>query len=236
MSNYLKKSAYSLEQAAKIIGCDETDLIDLAADREARIHVLTGGRTHFFTLYFNVDDVLLREMKQLPEICMVPYEHWKRIRAGQNPELNTLTDKDSKNSIDGIGDIPYLGPWYDLADREIKLTQFIVLHDELERLLTVISQEDGAGKHAGKGTKNNMNKKTRRPRIDNLKRAIGSALEAIGKKPSLEELWKYIQDGKDTTGIIEDTTDEKITWKDTKGKWHDISKNTLANRLSRVKS
>ena len=77
--------------------------------------------------------------------------------------------------------------------------------------------------------------KLKRTRTDNLKRAIDAAINALGKKPSFDELWQYFQDDKDETDIIEDTTDDKITWVDTKGKLKDIKKTTLANRLSRIK-
>jgi hypothetical protein len=78
-------------------------------------------------------------------------------------------------------------------------------------------------------------KKTTRKRTDNLSRAITEAINAIGKKPSLDELWRYFQNDKDKTGFIEDYDDEKIVWIDTKGIMHDTPKDTLANRLSRVK-
>jgi hypothetical protein len=76
---------------------------------------------------------------------------------------------------------------------------------------------------------------TPRTRTDNLARAINAAINAIGKKPSLDELWRYFQNDKDKTGFIEDFDDEKIVWRDTKGIIHDTPKDTFANRLSRVK-
>jgi hypothetical protein len=75
-----------------------------------------------------------------------------------------------------------------------------------------------------------------RTRKTNLSRAIYAAIEVIGKKPSLDELWKYFEDGKDETGFIEDNTDIDITWLDTKGKLHDTKKESIANLLSRIKS
>lgn len=75
-----------------------------------------------------------------------------------------------------------------------------------------------------------------RTRKDNLSRAIDSAIVKLGKKPSLDELWKYFQDDRDETGFIEDFTDTHITWKDSRGKLHDTQKESIANRLSRVNS
>jgi len=93
----------------------------------------------------------------------------------------------------------------------------------------------GAGNHAGTETKNDADK-TPRTRTDNLTRAINAAITTIGKKPSLDELWRYFEDDKDETGFIEDYTDTHITWRDTKGKMMDTQKESLANRLSRVNS
>ena len=78
----------------------------------------------------------------------------------------------------------------------------------------------------------------KKPRIrrDNLGRAIEAAVEAIGRKPTLDELWQYFQNDKDTTGFIADYTDIHITWTCTKGKLHDTQKKSIANRLSRIKS
>ncbi|MDD2723418.1 MAG: hypothetical protein PHH59_05250 [Methylovulum sp.] len=78
-------------------------------------------------------------------------------------------------------------------------------------------------------------KKTR-TRTTNLRRAIVAAVNRFGRKPSFDELWQYFQDDKDDTGYIEDYTDTRITWKDTKGKLHDTNKTTIANQLSQIKS
>jgi hypothetical protein len=74
-----------------------------------------------------------------------------------------------------------------------------------------------------------------RNRQDNLTKAIKAAILQIGKKPSLDELWQYFQDDKDETETIVDYKDTHITWKTTKGALKDIKKETLANRLSRIK-
>ncbi len=76
---------------------------------------------------------------------------------------------------------------------------------------------------------------TKRTRRDKLSIAIDAAITSMGKKPSFEELWQYFQNDNDDTGIIEDFTDDKITWKDSKGKLQDIERRTLANRLSKIK-
>lgn len=82
----------------------------------------------------------------------------------------------------------------------------------------------------------NDGEKEPRKRKDNLSRAINSAITSLGYKPSFDELWQYFQCDKDESGFIVDFTEDKITWTDTKGKLHDTSKTTLANRLSRVRS
>lgn len=74
-----------------------------------------------------------------------------------------------------------------------------------------------------------------RKRQDNLSRAIGAAISSFGKKPSFDELWQFFQEDKDETGFVEDYCDTHVTWKCTKGNFHDTKKETLANRLSRVK-
>lgn len=75
-----------------------------------------------------------------------------------------------------------------------------------------------------------------RKRKDMLTVAIEAAIVRLKKKPSFDELWSYFQSDKDETGNIEDFDDGKITWKDTKGRLHDVPKRSLANRLSRIKS
>jgi hypothetical protein len=81
----------------------------------------------------------------------------------------------------------------------------------------------------------NIKPLVKRTRKDNLSRAIDAAISFFNQKPSFDELWQYFLDDKDETGIIEDYTDTHITWKCTKGKFHDTKKETLANRLSRIK-
>ncbi|MDO9160897.1 MAG: hypothetical protein Q8N35_06175 [Methylococcaceae bacterium] len=82
----------------------------------------------------------------------------------------------------------------------------------------------------------NKEVKKKRTRKTNLIRAIEAAVKFFPKKPSFDELWQYFQNEKDTTGFIEDYTDTKLTWLDTKGKCHDTKKATIANHLSRLSS
>jgi hypothetical protein len=71
-----------------------------------------------------------------------------------------------------------------------------------------------------------------RKRKDNLTRAIEAAIKSFGCKPSLEDLWQFFINDRDETGIVQDSTDEKITWMDTKGRFQDTTKKALANRLT----
>jgi hypothetical protein len=126
-----------LTLAAKELGCTEDYLKHLAANRNARIHVLTGGRAHWFDLDFDENDKLAKVMKASPKICLVPFEFWARREAGADCKLNSLTSVDSKNMPDGIGDVLYSAPWYDCTGKTIEFTKFVILRDELERLKLV---------------------------------------------------------------------------------------------------
>jgi hypothetical protein len=98
------------------------------------------------------------------------------------------------------------------------------------------NEQSSAGNIEGNTKGNNERVSTpsnkSRTRRTNLSKAIDSAIETLGKKPSFDELWQFFQDDKDTTGNIEDFTDTHITWKDTKGKLHDTKKETIKNQLS----
>jgi hypothetical protein len=83
-------------------------------------------------------------------------------------------------------------------------------------------------------TRNKIAKKTKK-RIDNLTKAILAACESFGRKPAFNELWNYFQSDKDKTEIISDYKDTHITWQTTKGKIKDTQKESVANRLSRLK-
>jgi hypothetical protein len=120
--------------AAKELGCTEDYFKHLAANRNARIHVLTGGRASWETFLFDEHDRLVKFRQALPNICLVPFEFWARWEAGDDCQLNSLTSVDSKNMPDGIGDVLYSAPWKDCTGKTIEFTKFVILRDELERL------------------------------------------------------------------------------------------------------
>ncbi len=72
-------------------------------------------------------------------------------------------------------------------------------------------------------------------RKDNLRRAIEAAIRKFGGKPSFDELWEYFQNDRDETRIIQDFNDNFVFWADTRGSIIKTKKETLANRLSRIK-
>jgi hypothetical protein len=116
------------------------------------------------------------------------------------------------------------------------VNDFLDMHQNKPEPQAEAVGDAGVGSQCDTKPKNKADTKTPRTRTDNLSRAIDAAIKSIGKKPSLDELWQYFQDDKDETGFIEDYTDEKITWRDTKGSMKDTQKLSLANRLSRVNS
>ncbi|MDO9268168.1 MAG: hypothetical protein Q7T96_03540 [Methylobacter sp.] len=126
--------------------------------------------------------------------------------------------------------------------RFILLDEFISLNklttNEIEQLKLIFDQKPTLEpEFTAKQTlgKEQANIREPRKRQDNLKKAINAAITKMGKRPSFAELWQYFQDDKDDTGFIDDFKETHITWRDTKGKFHDIPKNTFANRLSRIK-
>lgn len=74
----------------------------------------------------------------------------------------------------------------------------------------------------------------KKKRKTNLKRAVLEAIDSFDCKPTLDELWEYFLKDGDTTGHIQDFTDDVLTWVDTKGKLHDTTKKTVANMLSSI--
>lgn len=72
-----------------------------------------------------------------------------------------------------------------------------------------------------------------RTRTDRLMVAIQTALL---KRPALttDELFNLLPDH-DETGVVVDGTDDKLTWVDTRGKYHDIDRAIFANRVSRLR-
>jgi hypothetical protein len=75
----------------------------------------------------------------------------------------------------------------------------------------------------------------KRTRKTNLIRAIEAAVKRFYEKPSLDDLWSFFEDGKDETIHIIDCNQDKITWSDSRGKFHDTKKNTVRNQLARIK-
>jgi hypothetical protein len=59
--------------------------------------------------------------------------------------------------------------------------------------------------------------------------AILAALPALrtklGRKPSADEVFCYLADH-DETGVIVDSTTDKLIWEDTKGELHNIARKT----------
>lgn len=129
---------YYLSEAAKGLDCTEDYLKHLAANRNARIHVLTGGRASCGSFYFDEHDRLVEFRKVLPNKCLVPFEFWARREAGEDCQLNSLASIESKNMPDGIGDELYSAPWQDCTGKSIEFSKFVVLRDEFERLKQVI--------------------------------------------------------------------------------------------------
>jgi hypothetical protein len=82
----------------------------------------------------------------------------------------------------------------------------------------------------------NKNSKRAGNRKDNLRRAMDAAIHLMGKKPTLDELWNFFEKDRDTTGCVVDCTYDKITWTDTRGNLHDIQRESLANRLAKIKA
>lgn len=79
-----------------------------------------------------------------------------------------------------------------------------------------------------------------RTRKINLVRAIESAVSklriSLGKKPSMDELWRYFGDELDETGFIVDFNDTHLIWVDTRGRFKNTKKSTVENHLAKIKS
>ena len=163
----------------------------------------------------------------------------ERIEGSKDDGFQEITDKNRIRKIEkgrlGNNYVVFTVYHDKFKDWLIKSNQWPLADDcLLNKWLEPEAVEDvGLVSHAGTDA-NNKAEKTPRTRKDNFNRAIDAAILAIGKKPSMDELWRYFQDDKDETGFIVDFTDEKITWVDTNNKLHDIPKKTFANRLSRV--
>jgi len=242
---------YSLKQAAKIIGCTKSDLMILSANRMARIHVLTGGRAHWFDLDFDENDRLVKFMKALPEICLVPFEFWARREAGEDCSLNSLTSVDSKNLPDGIGDVLYSAPWHDYTGKVIELTRFVVLPDELYRLKQVL--RDGlmqaeAETGVDEGTNSQADAEPASAEIiqdstvpneielTQWLRQTWNTEQMPGGTKFFGKLKKYV--GMKGSPIIEHYgagTEAGFKWRTSKGSEGEMKKSTLLNKVSKFK-
>jgi hypothetical protein len=121
----------------------------------------------------------------------------------------------------------------EVVETELKELDEVVKLEEQDKTAGNISPVSKSVKGESTG-KNGANQQ--RTRKVNLTVAIHAAVATFDKKPSLDELWKFFEEDKDETGIIEDFTDDQLTWKDTRGKLHDTKKATIANHLSRIKN
>lgn len=79
--------------------------------------------------------------------------------------------------------------------------------------------------------------RTSTTREDRLSVVIVAALEALRarlrREPKAAEVFAYLEE--DPTGIVVDSTDEKLTWVSEGGTLHDTKRKTVANRISRLR-
>ncbi len=79
--------------------------------------------------------------------------------------------------------------------------------------------------------------RTSTTREDRLSVAIVAALEALRarlrREPKAAEVFAYLEE--DPTGIVVDSTDEKLTWVSESGTLHDTKRKTVANRISKLR-
>lgn len=83
-------------------------------------------------------------------------------------------------------------------------------------------------------TASDKENKAKRTRKDRLTRAIEATLDVLGNDASADAVFSHLAE-RDTTGIIVDSTAEKIVWEDTKGSLHDTTRKSLANRLTKIR-
>jgi len=167
-----------------------------------------------------------------------------RLTISQRDELKALVD--AGRIDDALGELTYLSnvAWghclenmrtksseqrLQLLKEELLRAKILKAKFATETLVATTGCEDGPPERE-------LKKVRKLTRKDNLRLAIDAVIKSFGSKPSLDELWQFFQDDKDETGFIVDFADTHITWTDIKGKLHDTSKESLANRLSRIKS
>lgn len=224
-SKRVEPDYYPLDMVAEKTGYTKDYLICLAADKKLPLYVKLGGK-EAWALESHFEDGDSPEFCYLPTICKV----W----------VSTIVEYQSDPSVLLFGLSPLDDPTincYNLKDKiPLKDITLFVSAEDVARL----SKKENGNAASIETTEPTSLKPTQgnttRKRKDNLSKAIESAIKALRGKPSFEDLWQYFLDDKDTTGFIEDYTDNKITWRDTKGKMQDTTKLSLANRLSRVSS
>lgn len=148
--------------------------------------------------------------------------------------LKIDTDNNSANYRDKqYVDLKFIQPER-LSSNELDQLKKLIGNNQVSNVKPIetdLNKEHPSGDNIEKKQKQNKNSK----RKDNLTKAISAAIAEFNKKPSLEELWLYFQKDKDNTGFIVDFSDQKLTWRDTKGNLQDTKKGSVANRLSRIK-
>lgn len=168
----IDREYYPLDVAAKILKCDEGDLIHWAASGDLKVHVLTGMAEA--SRYTSEDEGIDIERHQfssydkfLPQICLVGQYHWYLVESLSNSILGMVHPKDCIETDDEW----WQGPWINFDGSEIELTAFVILHDELEKL-----------KQDSPQTKWNANV-SEIERSSMLKLIIGMAIDAYGYDP-----------------------------------------------------
>ena len=230
----MKRDYYPLNESAQMMGLTVDDLISLGINEKLKIIVLVKNKagylldSHLNTILpytpITISDRYFYVRKESLEV----YESEKA--SGKVPMLDHGKKSDNSGNH-----------WKLLFEDEyIPLTEnsLCILSDDIKQYRDQqpqVVKDSDLNNQVMAGVKNKSDKTTR-TRIDNLNRAINAAIIKIGKKPSLDELWQYFQSDKDETGFIEDYKETHLTWKTTKGKLKDTQKESIANRLSRVKS
>ena len=78
-------------------------------------------------------------------------------------------------------------------------------------------------------------KATRKRRITtSIERARESFLQKNSREPTCDEIFSSLAEN-DETGCVVDCKEDALVWQDMSGKLHEITRKTLANRLSEIK-
>ena len=218
----------SIEEAAKLGGCSIQSILRAAAQSERLIYVAI--RPHSSRLTANASHLNPRQGTQTTKshtiVAMLPHYATSLAIAG-NVDIA---------QYDAGFKPPHEWHCWELdAPQTISIDSVFVPRREAEAMRIFEAEKQQVNVDTGK-IKPTAKSDTPRTRTTNLKRAITQAVTDIGYKPSFEVLWRYFQDDKDKSGFIEDFTDTKLTWRDTKGLMHDTEKETIRNYLSTIKS